>query len=115
MGFGDVTLMMFVGTFLGWQAGVMIFFIAPFAGLVVGLLQLLLRRDDVIPYGPFLCLGSIVVVVRWPVFWNLNIQDIFQYGWLIALVLVVSFVLLGVMLAIWQQIKIRLFSYEDSE
>jgi len=115
MGFGDVTLMMMVGTFVGWQAGVMIFFIAPFAGLVVGLLQLLLSRDDVIPYGPFLCLGSLVVAVRWPDFWTLHIQDIFQYGWLIAVVLIVSFVLLGVMLAIWQQIKMRLFGYDDSD
>ena len=57
MGFGDVTLMMMVGAFLGWQAGVVIFFLAPFAGLVVGVLQLVLRRDDEIPYGPFLCLA----------------------------------------------------------
>ncbi|MCA9230750.1 MAG: prepilin peptidase [Planctomycetales bacterium] len=109
MGFGDVTLMMMVGTFLGWQASVIIFFIAPFAGLMVGALLLLLRRGDVIPYGPFLCLGSLVVAVRWPDFWSLNVQDVFHFGWLIAVVLLASFVLLGVMLAIWQQIKIRLF------
>jgi len=115
MGFGDVTLMMMVGTFLGWQAGVVIFFIAPFAGLVVGVLQMIFSRNDVIPYGPFLCLGSLVVAVRWPSFWTLNFQDIFQHGWLIAVVLIVSFVMLGVMLAIWQQIKIRLFGFDDSE
>lgn len=115
MGFGDVTLMMMIGTFLGWQAGVMIFFIAPFAGLVVGLLQLLLSRDDVIPYGPFLCLGSLVVAVRWPNFWTLNFQDVFQHAWLIAVVLVVSFVMLGVMLAIWQQIKMWLFRSDDDD
>ncbi len=57
MGFGDVTLMMMVGTFVGWQAGVVIFFVAPFAALVIGILQLVLHRDDVIPYGPFLCLA----------------------------------------------------------
>ena len=57
MGFGDVTLMMMIGAFLGWQAGLIVFFLAPFAGLVVGLVQLIFRRDDVIPYGPFLCLG----------------------------------------------------------
>ncbi len=32
MGFGDVTLMMMVGTFLGWQACLIAFFISPFAG-----------------------------------------------------------------------------------
>ncbi len=34
MGFGDVTLMMMIGAFLGWQPTIFIFFIAPFAGLV---------------------------------------------------------------------------------
>ena len=75
---------------------------------------MIFSRDDVIPYGPFLCLGSLVVVVRWTDFWTLNIQDIFQYGWLIAVVLAVSFAMLGVMLAVWQQIKMRLFGYDDS-
>jgi len=114
MGFGDVTLMMMVGTFLGWQAGVVIFFIAPFAGLVVGVAQMIFSRNDVIPYGPFLCLGSLAVAVRWPSFWSLNFQDVFQHGGLIAVVLAVSFVMLGVMLAIWQQIKMWLFSRDDS-
>ena len=49
MGFGDVTLMMMVGTFLGWQACLIAFFLAPFAGLVIGIVQFISRRDDVIP------------------------------------------------------------------
>ena len=57
MGFGDVTLMMMIGTFLGWQAGPILFFLSPFAAIVIGLAQLIFRRDDVIPYGPFLCLA----------------------------------------------------------
>lgn len=113
MGFGDVTLMMMVGTFLGWQAGVMIFFVAPFAGLVVGLLQLLLRRDDEIPYGPFLCLGALVVAVRWSDFWTPNIQGVFGFVWLISIVLIVSFALLGIVLAIWQTIKNRLLGNQE--
>jgi len=113
MGFGDVTLMMMIGTFVGWQAGVVIFFVAPFAALVIGILQLVLHRDDVIPYGPFLCLGTLAVVVYWPVFWSPGLQDLFSVGWLMPIVLLASFALLGVMLTIWRQIKRVLFGRHD--
>ena len=33
LGFGDVTLMAMIGAFLGWQAAVLTFFLAPFFGL----------------------------------------------------------------------------------
>ena len=59
MGFGDVTLMAMIGAFLGWQPCLVIFFLAPFAGLVVGVLRLILFRDREIPYGPFLCLAAL--------------------------------------------------------
>ena len=59
MGFGDVTLMMMIGTFLGWQACIILFFLSPFAALVDrSRCNSCLRRDDVIPYGPFLCLAA---------------------------------------------------------
>ena len=63
-------LMMMIGTFLGWQACLIAFFLAPFAGLLVGIAQFALRRDDVIPYGPFLCLGAVTVVVFWAPIWT---------------------------------------------
>ena len=109
MGFGDVTLMMMVGTFVGWQAGIIIFFVAPFAALIVGVTQLLLRRDDEIPYGPFLCLGTLFVMLRWAEVWNYT-QFYFQLPWLVPAVLVICVVLLGLMLLVWQQIKCRLLS-----
>ncbi len=112
MGFGDVTLMMMVGTFLGWQAGIIIFFLAPFAGLIVGIMQFVSKSDDVIPYGPFLCLATLFVIVRWADVWNRS-QFAFQAGWLMPAVLIVCIVLLGLMLAVWQQIKMKLFVGED--
>ena len=108
MGFGDVTLMMMIGTFLGWQAGLILFFLAPFAGLVIGLLQFVLRRDDVIPYGPFLCLAAAAVVVAWAPIWDWA-APLFGQGVLVPAVLIVCLALLGVMLAIWQAIKNALF------
>lgn len=108
MGFGDVTLMMMIGTFLGWQACLIAFFLAPFAGLLVGIGQFVLRRDDVIPYGPFLCLGAAVVVVEWAAIW-MWAQQVFEPGVLVPAALVICLALLGFMLAIWRVIKEFLF------
>ncbi len=108
MGFGDVTLMMMVGTFLGWQACLIAFFLAPFAGLLAGIAQFVFRRDDVIPYGPFLCLGAAAVVVQWGPIWMWG-QQLFAAGWLVPAVLVVCLVLLSLMLALWRMIKTSLF------
>jgi prepilin signal peptidase PulO-like enzyme (type II secretory pathway) len=108
MGFGDVTLMMMVGTFLGWQACLIAFFVAPFAGLFIGIIQFVTRRDDVIPYGPFLCMASATVVVCWAGIWKWA-KPMFEQGALIPLVLVFCLILLGFMLALWRMIKISLF------
>lgn len=112
MGFGDVTLMMMVGTFVGWQAGLLVFFLAPFAGLVIGLLQLVLRRDDVIPYGPFLCLATAFVVVQWGEIWP-RFEALFALGTVLPAVLIVCLVMLGVLLAIWRQFKVRVLGMSE--
>jgi prepilin signal peptidase PulO-like enzyme (type II secretory pathway) len=107
MGFGDVTLMMMVGTFIGWQASLIAFFLAPFAGLFIGVAQFILRRDDVIPYGPFLCLATAAVIVAWAPIWEWA-QPMFGMGGLVPAVLFVCLSMLGVMLAIWRGIKLAL-------
>ncbi|MBN1851964.1 MAG: prepilin peptidase [Pirellulales bacterium] len=104
MGFGDVTLMMMIGVFLGWQACLILFFLAPFAGLLIGLLQWIFRRDDVIPYGPFLCLAAGYTIVCWASIWNWGHQ-LFQIGGLVPMALVVCLAIMGVMLVLWQAIK----------
>jgi len=108
MGFGDVTLMMMIGTFLGWQACLVLFFLAPFAGLVIGITQWVVHSDDVIPYGPFLCIAAGVVLVAWASIWN-RVQSAFAFGWLVPIAFVVCLVLMGVMLAVWQMIKEAIF------
>ena len=80
MGFGDVTLMAMIGAFLGWQPGLIVFFLAPLAGLVLGLAQWILRRGSEIPYGPFLCLAAVTTVVFWATIWSWT-MDLF-YPWL---------------------------------
>ncbi len=94
MGFGDVTLMAMIGAFVGWQAALVIFFLAPFAGLVIGLLQWVMHGDHEIPYGPFLCLAALFVIVDWSTIWE-RVLPFFEMGWLLPAILMVCMALMG--------------------
>jgi prepilin signal peptidase PulO-like enzyme (type II secretory pathway) len=108
MGFGDVTLLGMIGAFLGWQPVLLVFFFAPFAGLVFGLIQLLVRREKVMPFGPFLCLAALGVIVAWPALWNRTIVW-FEAPWLVPAAVAVCLVALAVSLTIWATVKRLLF------
>ncbi|MEQ8850007.1 A24 family peptidase [Botrimarina sp.] len=112
MGFGDVTLMMMIGAFLGWQAGLLIFFLAPFAALLVGVSQVVLRRGDEVPYGPFLCMAAAVLVVQWGVVWP-RCEVIFGLGPVVPIVLVVCLAVLGVLLVLWRWFKVRVLGISE--
>jgi prepilin signal peptidase PulO-like enzyme (type II secretory pathway) len=103
MGFGDVTLMAMIGAFLGWQPALVVFFLAPFAGLVIGVLRLILFRDREIPYGPFLCLAALVVIVAWADIWAYTVHT-FALGWIVPLALLVCLFLMALMLGTWRLI-----------
>jgi len=58
MGGGDIKLLAMIGAFLGWKKAILIFFLAPFFGAVVGIINLCVKKDHTIPYGPFLSLAA---------------------------------------------------------
>ncbi|MFH1640402.1 MAG: prepilin peptidase [Candidatus Omnitrophota bacterium] len=60
MGGGDVKLLAMIGAFLGWKAALLTFFIAPFFGMVIGIINLVTKKEHLIPYGPFLSLAAFV-------------------------------------------------------
>ena len=62
MGGGDVKLLAMVGSILGWKLTLLAFFIAPFFGAVVGIALKMRKGAEVIPYGPFLSLGSLIAL-----------------------------------------------------
>ena len=62
MGGGDVKLLAMIGAFFGWKIALMTFFVAPFFGLIVGVIVLIRTKDHLIPYGPFLSLAAVVSV-----------------------------------------------------
>ena len=81
MGFGDVTLMAMIGSFLGWQAAILTFFTAPFLGLAHALWKLVLyvgkrlsgkqlsSDDREIPFGPYLSMAAVGMILSWQWLW----------------------------------------------
>ena len=108
MGFGDVTLMGMIGAFLGWQAVLVVFFAAPFFGLVYGIVNVALGKGRAVPYGPFLCLATVFVVIFWRYVWEAT-AEYFAFGiGTIGLFLLVMLVLFGGLLHVVHKIMSRL-------
>jgi prepilin signal peptidase PulO-like enzyme (type II secretory pathway) len=93
MGFGDVTLMAMIGTYLGWQSCFVVFFLAPFAGAAIGLAQWLTNRDPEIRFGPFLSLAAMVTIVLWADIWQ-RLLPVIEMGWIVAAILGVCLLLM---------------------
>ena len=103
MGFGDVILMGFFGAVFGWQGGLILFFLAPAAGVLFGLARLFFRSGREIPFGPVLTLAALALVFLWnPIL--LNIHD-FLIGPLAAAILLAMGVLMALLLWVIQIIK----------
>jgi len=57
LGMGDVTMMMLIGAYLGWQLTFFTLILASFVGAIVGILFILFRKKDLqysLPFGTFL-------------------------------------------------------------
>ena len=104
MGFGDVTLMAMVGSWLGWQACVLTCFIAVFVGLVHGGLQVLFHRETELPFGPSLCLGAAAVVVAWRPLWARAAAS-FERPLEMAAVIAAVIGLTAVSLMVWRRLR----------
>ncbi|MCL2347397.1 MAG: A24 family peptidase [Planctomycetaceae bacterium] len=107
MGFGDVTFMAMIGAFLGWQPCLFIFFIAPVAGLIVGIIRWLLGYGNMLPYGPYLALATLLIVLFWPSLW-LWAEPFFEVGWLIPAMMLFCGIMLFLLLKLLEIIKRRL-------
>lgn len=76
MGGGDVKLLAMIGAFLGWQGAILTFFLAPFLGSIIGIVNLAVRKKHVIPYGPFLSLAALITI-----FWRDRIISLLFWQW----------------------------------
>lgn len=71
MGGGDIKLLAFIGSFLGWKLTLLTFFVAPALGSIVGVPLKLIRKQDTISYGPFLSLATFISI-----FWGNRILSL---------------------------------------
>ncbi len=65
MGGGDIKLLAMIGAFLGWEPTLLTIMVGALVGSVigVGLMALkLMRRDQYLPFGPFLAFGALVAL-----------------------------------------------------
>lgn len=63
MGGGDIKLLAMIGAFLGWKPVLLTVMVGALVGSVIGLGLITLkviRRDQYLPFGPFLALGAVV-------------------------------------------------------
>ncbi|MCK5126493.1 MAG: prepilin peptidase [candidate division Zixibacteria bacterium] len=67
MGGGDIKMAAMMGAFVGWQKILLIFFGGALIGMVVSIVWMGLskrvRKERMIPFGPFLAMAAIVVVL----------------------------------------------------
>lgn len=66
LGFGDVTMMLFVGAFVGWQKTLLTLILASFAGALVGVVLIAVRKKDLqhaLPFGTFLAPAAYVAAL----------------------------------------------------
>lgn len=73
MGGGDIKLLLVFGLMLGWQNALISIIVGSFIGLPVSLIILSLKKTNIVPFGPYLSLGAIVVLLT-----HLDILNLLQ-------------------------------------
>lgn len=65
MGLGDIELVAMIGAFLGWRYITISLFLGFFLGALTGIILILSKiksREDTVPFGPFIVLGSFITL-----------------------------------------------------
>ena len=112
MGLGDVYLMAMIGSFVGWQPSLLVFFVvAPLCALVATAASLSLDFNREIPFGPYLSVGALIVVFFWSR-WFSTFDTFFSRGPLLLIVFLLMGMMFVPLLVLMRFIKYRL-GYRD--
>lgn len=115
LGFGDVTLMAMIGSFIGWQPVVLVFLLAPLCGICIALFLRITQGRLILPYGPYLSAATLVVLFSWKWLWTPT-RNIF--GDAISLVILgsislVVFVTLLLLMRLYKMIPVQSVDFSD--
>jgi leader peptidase (prepilin peptidase)/N-methyltransferase len=105
MGFGDVILMAMIGSFVGWQGTLIVFVLSLVGAVVIALPLWLIWRDHELPYGPYLSLGALLLLITGRWLWPWFDSRIFAMGPLLPPVAIFMAAMLGAMLVVWRGVK----------
>lgn len=74
LGGGDIKLMFLVGLVIGYPMAICNIFLATFIAFPIALLLLITKKDNIIPFGPFLSMSAIILYI-----WGLTFTDIITF------------------------------------
>ena len=74
LGGGDIKLMFLVGLVIGYPMSVCNIFFATFIAFPIALFLLISKKDNIIPFGPFLSMAAIILYI-----WGLTFTDIINF------------------------------------
>ena len=73
MGGGDIKLLFVLGFVLGWEMALISIVLGAFIGLPISVLVLYIKKNRVVPFGPFLTLAALNIFLI-----QLNINGFFD-------------------------------------
>ena len=111
MGFGDVTLMFMIGAFLGWQASLVGFVYSIMFAVVLAIILFVITKKSYLAFGPYLCMGALLALIRWPAVWK-EFDPIFFMGPLLLVAFGGSLILMAILLPLIRWLKESLLGLE---
>ncbi|NQT95529.1 MAG: prepilin peptidase [Candidatus Omnitrophica bacterium] len=80
MGGGDVKFLAMIGAFIGFKGVLLAFIIASLFGSIIGIIEKIRAKADIIPFGPYLALGAVIAVVWGERIFSFLHKFYFPYG-----------------------------------